>query len=90
MSLLDEPIPQDDLMRDRTRVFEEFLDAETGLYNYKAEIGTMLRLDKRRLIINIDDLHRNLLGSVVATELSPTHLKDPPAPPPTLRYTPTN
>ncbi|KAI0803118.1 ATP dependent DNA helicase [Irpex lacteus] len=56
MSLLDEPVPQDDLMRDRTRVFEEFLDSETDLYNYKADIATMLRLDQRRLIVNIDDL----------------------------------
>lgn len=56
MSLLDEPIPQDDLMRDRTRVFEEFLDSETDQYNYKGDIATMLRLDQRRLIVNIDDL----------------------------------
>ncbi|PSR80709.1 hypothetical protein PHLCEN_2v6625 [Hermanssonia centrifuga] len=56
MSLLDEPIPEDDLMRDRARVFEEFLDSETDLYNYKDDVARMLRLDQRRLIVNIDDL----------------------------------
>ncbi|KAH9949503.1 ATP dependent DNA helicase [Amylocystis lapponica] len=56
MSLLDEPVPQDDQMRDRTRVFEEFLDSETPLYNYNDDIGRMLRQDNRRLIVNIDDL----------------------------------
>lgn len=56
MSLLDEPVAQDDLMRDRTRVFEEFLDSETDFYNYKADIANMLRLDQHRLIVNLDDL----------------------------------
>ncbi|KAI0662516.1 ATP dependent DNA helicase [Cubamyces menziesii] len=56
MSLLDDPIAHDDLMQDRSRVFEEFLDAETELYNYRDDIARMLRLDERRLIINIDDL----------------------------------
>ncbi|TCD70627.1 MCM DNA helicase complex subunit [Steccherinum ochraceum] len=54
MSLLDEPVAQDDLMRDRTRVFEEFLDSD--VYTYKEEVGRMLRQEERRLIINIDDL----------------------------------
>ncbi|CAL1696311.1 unnamed protein product [Somion occarium] len=56
MSLLDEPVPQDDLMRDRSRIFEEFLDSESDHYNYKDDIARMLRLDHRRLIVNIDDL----------------------------------
>lgn len=56
MSLLDDPIAQDDLMQDRARIFEEFLDAETGVYNYRDDIARMLRNDERRLIINIDDL----------------------------------
>ncbi|CDO70223.1 hypothetical protein BN946_scf184942.g23 [Trametes cinnabarina] len=56
MSLLDDPVALDDLMQDRSRVFEEFLDAETELYNYRDDIGRMLRQDERRLIINIDDL----------------------------------
>ncbi|EKM60801.1 uncharacterized protein PHACADRAFT_133584 [Phanerochaete carnosa HHB-10118-sp] len=56
MSLLDEPVAQDDLMRDRSRVFEEFLDSETDFYNYKTDIGNMLRLDQHRLVVNIDDL----------------------------------
>ena len=56
MSLLDDPIAQDDLMKDRSRVFEEFLDADAGSYNYRDEIALMLRKDERRLIVNIDDL----------------------------------
>ncbi|OBZ79143.1 DNA replication licensing factor mcm3 [Grifola frondosa] len=56
MSLLDEPVPQDDQMRDRTRAFEEFLDSETELYNYRDDIARMLRRDERRLVVNIDDL----------------------------------
>ncbi|KAI0004102.1 MCM2/3/5 family-domain-containing protein [Russula compacta] len=56
MSLLDEPIPQDDLMRDRTRIFEEFLTAESPIYNYKDDVLRMLRLDQSRLTVNIDDL----------------------------------
>ncbi|KAF9821811.1 hypothetical protein IEO21_00241 [Rhodonia placenta] len=56
MSLLDEPVPDDALMRDRTRVFEEFLDANTELYNYGDDIARMLRQDLRRLVVNIDDL----------------------------------
>ncbi|KAH8100493.1 ATP dependent DNA helicase [Cristinia sonorae] len=56
MSLLDEPVAQDDLMRDRTRVFEEFLDSDSDLYNYKDDIARMLRLEQRRLVVNIDDL----------------------------------
>ncbi|KAI0047817.1 MCM-domain-containing protein [Auriscalpium vulgare] len=56
MSLLDEPVPQDDLMRDRTRIFEEFLTSESPLYNYKDDILRMLRLDQSRLIVNLDDL----------------------------------
>jgi len=56
MSLLNDPIPQDDLMRDRTRIFEEFLTSESPVYNYKDDILRMLRLDQSRLIVNIDDL----------------------------------
>ncbi|KAA1468488.1 ATP dependent DNA helicase [Dentipellis sp. KUC8613] len=56
MSLLDEPSPQDDLMRERMRIFEEFLTSESAIYNYKDDILRMLRLDQTRLIINIDDL----------------------------------
>jgi DNA replication licensing factor MCM3 len=56
MSMLDEPVPQDDQMRDRTRVFEEFLQSESHLYNYRDDIARMLRYDLTRLIVNIDDL----------------------------------
>ncbi|KII93706.1 hypothetical protein PLICRDRAFT_102086 [Plicaturopsis crispa FD-325 SS-3] len=56
MSLLDDPVPQDDQMRDRTRIFEEFLISDSSLYNYVDDIHRMLRTDQTRLIINIDDL----------------------------------
>ena len=56
MSLLDDPVSADDLMRDRARVFEEFLESESDVYNYLDDIARMLSQDKRRLIINIDDL----------------------------------
>ncbi|KAG1783608.1 MCM2/3/5 family-domain-containing protein [Suillus placidus] len=56
MSMLDEPVPQDDLMRDRTRIFEEFLISDSPIYNYRDDIARMLRTDQTRLIINIDDL----------------------------------
>ncbi|KAJ8596788.1 ATP dependent DNA helicase [Rhizopogon salebrosus TDB-379] len=56
MSMLDEPVPQDDLMRDRTRIFEEFLISDSPIYNYRDDIGRMLRTDQTRLIVNIDDL----------------------------------
>jgi DNA replication licensing factor MCM3 len=56
MSLLDEPVPQDDLMLERTRIFEEFLTAESPIYSYKDDILRMLRLEQSRLIVNIDDL----------------------------------
>lgn len=56
MSFLDESVPQDDQMRDRTRVLEEFLSADSAIYNYKDDISRMLRNDQTRLIVNIDDL----------------------------------
>lgn len=56
MSMLDEPVPQDDLMRDRTRVFEEFLISDSPIYNYRDEIARLLRTEQTRLIVNIDDL----------------------------------
>ncbi|KAI0726179.1 MCM2/3/5 family-domain-containing protein [Fomitopsis betulina] len=54
--MLDEPVPEDVLLRDRSRVFEEFLDSESDLYNYRDDIARMLRQEQRRLVINIDDL----------------------------------
>ncbi len=56
MSLLDEPVPQDDLQRERARNFEEFLTANSPIYNYKDDILRMLRFDQSRLTVNIDDL----------------------------------
>ncbi|KAG6814038.1 hypothetical protein H0H92_003888 [Tricholoma furcatifolium] len=56
MSLLDEAVPQDEQMRDRSRIFEEFLESDSPIYNYKDDIHRMLRDDLTRLIVNIDDL----------------------------------
>ncbi|KAI9462326.1 MCM2/3/5 family-domain-containing protein [Lactarius psammicola] len=56
MSLLDDPVPQDDLLRERTRIFEDFLTADSPIYNYKDDILRMLRFDQTRLTVNIDDL----------------------------------
>jgi DNA replication licensing factor MCM3 len=56
MSLLDAPQAQDDQMRDRTRIFEEFLESESPVYDYRNDIVRMLREDRNRLIVNIDDL----------------------------------
>lgn len=43
-------------MRDRSRLFEEFLSSTSDHYNYKDAIARMLRQDASRLIINLDDL----------------------------------
>jgi DNA replication licensing factor MCM3 len=56
MALYDQPVVDDDQMRDRSRVFEEFLDSDSPIYNYKDDIHRMLRMDQTRLIVNIDDL----------------------------------
>ncbi|KAE8213600.1 hypothetical protein CF327_g2910 [Tilletia walkeri] len=52
----DLPLLADDLLKDRARVFAEFLDNEAGPTNYRDAVRRMLRLDGRRLIINIDEL----------------------------------
>jgi DNA replication licensing factor MCM3 len=49
-------VPQDDQMRDKTRVFERFLETDSPIYNYKDDIHRMLRTNQSRLIVNIDDL----------------------------------
>lgn len=36
--------------------FTEFLDDETSPVNYRDAIKRMLRLDERRLVVNLDDL----------------------------------
>jgi DNA replication licensing factor MCM3 len=56
MALFDQPVVEDDQMRDRSRVFEEFLDSDSPIYNYKDDIHRMLRMDLTRLIVNVDDL----------------------------------
>ncbi|EPQ28729.1 uncharacterized protein PFL1_03533 [Pseudozyma flocculosa PF-1] len=50
------PVLQDDLLRDRARVFAEFLDDETSMTNYRDAVRRMLRVDARRLIVNLDDV----------------------------------
>lgn len=57
MSFLDEPDQTPDVREDQlTRLFEEFLDSETDFYNYQDDIATMLRENRRRLVVNIDHL----------------------------------
>ncbi|KAF8610801.1 MCM-domain-containing protein [Ceratobasidium sp. AG-I] len=58
MADIPEPNLLDDLMRDRSRVLQEFLEDNTrpDSTDYIAEIETMLRLEETRLIVNIDDL----------------------------------
>ena len=58
MADIPEPNLLDDLMRDRSRVLQEFLEDNTrpDATDYIAEIDTMLRLEETRLIVNIDDL----------------------------------
>ena len=53
---LEEPFLQDEQMRDRTNVFEDFLSSTTAHYSYKDDINRMLRQEQTRLIINIDNL----------------------------------
>nr|XP_018263376.1 minichromosome maintenance protein 3 [Kwoniella dejecticola CBS 10117]OBR85534.1 minichromosome maintenance protein 3 [Kwoniella dejecticola CBS 10117] len=51
------PVLADDLMRDRSRQFVEFLDDDTQAnYNYRESIKRMLDLEQVRLIVNLDDL----------------------------------
>ncbi|KAE8181903.1 hypothetical protein CF328_g8697, partial [Tilletia controversa] len=52
----DLPLLADDLLKDRARIFAEFLDNESGPTNYRDAVRRMLQLDGRRLIINIDEL----------------------------------
>ncbi|CAE6413749.1 unnamed protein product [Rhizoctonia solani] len=58
MAELPEPNLADDIMRDRARILQEFLEdtSRPDSTDYIAEIDNMLRLDETRLIVNIDDL----------------------------------
>ena len=67
----DDAVPQDDLMRDKTRVFERFLETDSPIYNYKDDIHRMLRTQLTRLVVNIDDLRDFDRESVIGL------LKDP-------------
>ncbi|KAG9017536.1 MCM DNA helicase complex subunit [Tulasnella sp. 427] len=55
--MADEPILSDELLRDRARIFEEFLK-DCPDNDYDADIGTMLDQDKTRLLVSVDDLRR--------------------------------
>lgn len=54
--MLDDSVPQDDEMREKSRIFEKFLETDSPVYNYKDDIHRMLRLEQTRLIVNLDDL----------------------------------
>jgi DNA replication licensing factor MCM3 len=56
MSLLDDTLPQDEQTLNISRVFENFLESDSPIYNYKEEIHRLLRTDQTRLLVNIDDL----------------------------------
>ncbi|QRW27581.1 DNA replication licensing factor MCM2/3/5 family pretein [Rhizoctonia solani] len=58
MAEIPEPNFPDDIMRDRARILQEFLEdtSRPDSTDYIAEIDTMLRLDETRLIVNVDDL----------------------------------
>ncbi|KAJ1309651.1 hypothetical protein OPQ81_006418 [Rhizoctonia solani] len=58
MAEIPEPNLLDDIMRDRARILQEFLEdnSRPDSTDYIAEIENMLRLDETRLIVNIDDL----------------------------------
>jgi DNA replication licensing factor MCM3 len=56
MDRIEDPELLDQAHTDRIRYFEEFLNAPTEHYNYKNNIASMLREDRSRLVINIDDL----------------------------------
>lgn len=55
--MADEPVLSDELLRDRARIFEEFLK-DCPDNDYDADIGTMLDQDKTRLLVSVDDLRR--------------------------------
>ena len=56
-STMAEPVLEDELLRDRARVFEEFL-SDYRDHNYGEDITTMLSRDKTRLVVNVDDVRK--------------------------------
>lgn len=58
MADIPEPNLLDDVMRDRSRVLQEFLEDTTrpDSTDYIAEIDNMLNREETRMIVNIDDL----------------------------------
>ena len=61
------PALEDDLLRDRTRTFAEFLDDDSGATDYKAALRRMLDAGERRLVVNVDDVRT--YNRALATEL---------------------
>lgn len=54
---MDEPTLVDDRLNEHAGQFQEFLeDTSKATFNYLDEIDKMLRWDKTRLVVNIDDL----------------------------------
>jgi DNA replication licensing factor MCM3 len=54
-----EPVLRDDLLRDRARRFQEFLDDTTKRtfnHDYGHDIEELLANDETRLIVNLDDI----------------------------------
>ena len=59
---------EDDLLKDRTRTFSEFLDDTSGEEDYRAATARMLDSDGRRLVVNINDVrayNRDLASGVL-------------------------
>jgi DNA replication licensing factor MCM3 len=52
-----EPILNDELLRDRSRQFEEFFSGFEH-HDYSQDIVDMLNDDKTRLLVNIDDVRQ--------------------------------
>lgn len=53
---VDIPVLDDDLYKERARTFVEFLDDQSGSVDYRTAIRQMLASEKRRLIVNVDDV----------------------------------
>lgn len=67
---VDEPAQHDALLKDRARLYEEFLENQD--YTYSDDILRMLNLGQTRLIVNLDDLraYRRELVDKLALSLS--------------------
>jgi DNA replication licensing factor MCM3 len=54
---MDEPVLGDELMRDRARMFEEFLN-DFPDHDYAEDIKEMLTAERTRLLINLNDVRQ--------------------------------